>query len=665
MAPDTARPARYHAVLIGIDDYPQSPLKSCVRDVEIVARAIENTIDPSRLQCYIYAAGRQLDEKTAKSDNLRVVQRPTLHNIIECLKNIPHDAEPGDFVYIHFSGHGTRMNPKFDYSNQQTGDLALVLLASGESSETDLKGPRLAGLIKKMIEKELVITVVLDCCFSGSVYRESVNVDEGGDIRYLPSRHQPTQSAKQDDDVDLSSNNAPSKGSLRSASMNDNWLLRPDKYTILAACGPLEKAKGAAITEIGDKQVRNGALSYLLVQALEKFGLSMRHKDIFRYLAAQFWELGRRQNPVLYGNDDQAFFGPPQPEWASRLIGLAIHEGSLRLLAGRAHGVRDGDSVGLYTLEAIKGQGMVETIVRVLDSRPLTSVLDTSSTTAELRAFLAARLMTSSTLSQLHISWAGSAGPEVELKAALLSRSLSMHKNDREAKPNFAIAQDLEGKYSITHGENENLLPNLQYRLTRADDVCDVLEHLARFQMVEQLRRETESALNFRVWLKVGDELIPPFKPIEVRDDDSIELQIKNTGDIKLYVYVLYLGATWEVQCLHKATHAVIYPRESSQSNINTKKKSTVSKKIRMNVPMALRKQRRIKDTIKVFITNQSTNFKCLELSRLDELMGKFSHKHNQTDDGVLRDLSRSPPIDDDEDWVGLNFPIYTTCGDP
>src|SRR6185312_10263341 len=65
---------------------------------------------------------------------------------------------------LHPLGHGVRLDPCYELSNKSTGDLALALLDWDSSRARLLPGPRLAGLLKS--DKALVITLVLDCCFS-------------------------------------------------------------------------------------------------------------------------------------------------------------------------------------------------------------------------------------------------------------------------------------------------------------------------------------------------------------------------------------------------------------------------------------------------------------------------------------------------------------------
>jgi hypothetical protein len=70
---------------------------------------------------------------------------PTQHNVVDALKWIISTAKEGDFVYIHYAGHGTAFrpprakSPSREYSNHQTtGDLALNLLNEDKSSTVDL-----------------------------------------------------------------------------------------------------------------------------------------------------------------------------------------------------------------------------------------------------------------------------------------------------------------------------------------------------------------------------------------------------------------------------------------------------------------------------------------------------------------------------------------------
>ena len=106
---------------------------------------------------------------------------PTKQNVTSAFNKITELATPGDSIYIHYSGHGTREEPSAKSYNP-TGDLALVLPPRDkEKPEMYLFGRSLAYYLNAMVKKELMVTLVLDCCFSAGVYRS-------GDpsIQFLP-----------------------------------------------------------------------------------------------------------------------------------------------------------------------------------------------------------------------------------------------------------------------------------------------------------------------------------------------------------------------------------------------------------------------------------------------------------------------------------------------
>lgn len=261
----------HYAILIGINAYPDRPLESCVRDVQMVKGCLDSKLSSVHIQTL-----------TASNDDLPLEHSkswPTCCNVTLAFEKVTSRAQPGDFVYIHYSGHATRSGPCYKLSNQSTGDLALALLNGDSSRVLSLPGPQLAGLLKSMVTKELVITLVLDCCFSASVYR-----NKDPTVRYLPcgrldaSTYPPT--------LDYNTEDSNARSASRDASMRENWLLDLDRYTILAACGLHENAKGGS--EASEDGEYYGALSYFLLKALSEHGLGKRHKDIHRHLCARF-----------------------------------------------------------------------------------------------------------------------------------------------------------------------------------------------------------------------------------------------------------------------------------------------------------------------------------------------------------------------------------------
>jgi hypothetical protein len=322
----------HYAILIGIDAYPNKPLNSCVRDV----RKIQECLESKLLSVDIQTLVASRDDASLKHPDTW----PTCRNVVATFETVTFRAQPGNFIYIHYSGHGTRLDPCHELSNQSTGDLALVLLDEDGSKERNLPAPRLAGLLQPMVKKGLIITVVLDCCFSASVYRHHIH---DSDLRYFPRSHFGSLAHPLISEYNYTPGHTRSAN--RDASMRDNWILNPDRYTILAACGPHENAKGGSVT--GESGELYGALSYFLCKALSEYGLGKQLKDIYRYILNNFREVHRLQNPVVYGNGNQAFFDQMDHNHVVRSTSIFDRKGSLCLLAGQAHGIHVGDRFAL------------------------------------------------------------------------------------------------------------------------------------------------------------------------------------------------------------------------------------------------------------------------------------------------------------------------------
>ncbi|KAI0862799.1 hypothetical protein F4860DRAFT_522783 [Xylaria cubensis] len=137
--------------------------------------------------------------------------------------------------------------------------------------------------------------------------------------------------------------------------MLPRWLVDPNRYTILAACGPREIAR-----EIYDEHKRKvGALSFFLSDCMGRVnGLGARQWDVYGYLSVSMREFssrsGRQQTPMLYGNKYLSLFGVLNPAHRSATIQIMRSaSGTLQLQAGEAHGISVGDRFDVYLFKSI------------------------------------------------------------------------------------------------------------------------------------------------------------------------------------------------------------------------------------------------------------------------------------------------------------------------
>jgi len=86
------------AVLIGIN-YPgtKAELKGCINDVWRMHR------------CLVDRYGFSKDDITVMIDTDKSYKEPTGKNIRSALTSLIRSAEAGDVLFVHYSGHGTRL----------------------------------------------------------------------------------------------------------------------------------------------------------------------------------------------------------------------------------------------------------------------------------------------------------------------------------------------------------------------------------------------------------------------------------------------------------------------------------------------------------------------------------------------------------------------------
>lgn len=643
---------KHYALLIGINTYRQKPLKGCVRDVQSIKAYLEGGLNPVHIEMLTATAGNEQGSTTPIE---LPMYWPTYENVTSALRRVTALASPGDFVYIHFSGHGTRGTPNGAFSNRSTGDLALVLLdQTHKSGVRYLWGPELSGYVKAMVDKELVVTLVLDCCFSASVYRW-----DDRDNRFLP--FDPEIDALFPLDTDKSLDSPVDVSENREVSMLPNWLISPDWYAILVACGPNEEAREARFD--GE---RHGALSYCLLRTLtECGGLLSRHKEIYDHLCAKFQSYGLRpqQNPVLYGNKNLSFFGYSRlgGSFATTLV-VVKKDGGFELPAGEAHGVSAGDQFLLrpmdYTERSVTtGQNSV--MAKVAQVKGLTSILEPlETTTLRPRTGWVASALTKLALRRFKVRLDEESLPyHNEWVVGQTGGLLHIHVEGDNSPCAFHVVKD-SNRYEIRDDSNKRVdnLPHMLYEETDANQIFNILEHLARYRLVKELTNNTPAdafsqSFNVRITSRSG-EIFNPGCLIEVKHEEAakftLTLEIRNLRRENLYIYIYNLGPDWQVANIYHGTYEAI-PQLKSIDKFT----GTLTKRFKTKVPLEMRKKgyQECEDIIKIFVTSEPTSFDVLELPKLGELVKAKE---------PIRGGSKSS-TDISQSWAALSFTVRTS----
>jgi hypothetical protein len=290
-------------VVIGIDLYSDKNegenLYGCVRDVEDMRHVLETRLRMPLHHITILTAPHG-GKKTPTS-------MPTKPNVIEALEDVIRKSEKGDFVYIHYSGHGDRMpTPYPDLKDAGEKDEVLCTL------EEDIRDVELGNLLDNMANKGLAVLAVLGFCHSGVATRAG----KGNRVRCR-------WIILEVDDCGYGPDEALGFRGVRNAVVVRNRFYRDRGYNLIAACQPQELA---AERSAPDGSI-HGALTYYFLETLATLG---SEKDLVHYgklqevldakcmcLAQQLMLLGDRRRLVFRSVD---LLQPESPNFVASVL---------------------------------------------------------------------------------------------------------------------------------------------------------------------------------------------------------------------------------------------------------------------------------------------------------------------------------------------------------
>ena len=270
----------FYALLIGIDFYRTNSrfpsLKGAVRDIDLVAEYLDKTLK---------IPGKRLYKLTASNPEVSSVVEaeealPTYANIVGAFNAITREAPEESQVYIHYSGHGGRVQtsyPEQKGADQPDEGIVPMDYSSGGRYLLDVE---LALLLKRMSDKGLIVTVVLDSCHSGGATRgNDVAIRGNDDIDPDPPKLE-SLVAK---DKELIANWKALNDGVAPDSVVGRWLPQSRDYVVLAACRPNESAYEYTVS---GKQ-RHGALTYWMIDTLTSSLSGLTYKALHDRISAK------------------------------------------------------------------------------------------------------------------------------------------------------------------------------------------------------------------------------------------------------------------------------------------------------------------------------------------------------------------------------------------
>ncbi len=341
-----------HALVVGINVYKSDklknyPLSGCVNDVARMSHVLRQ----------MFADELQLLTLTEAQATRAAIFESFRSQLIEPAKIWAQSGHPSPepaFLF-HFSGHGS-LNRDVSQTKPSGFDETIVPYDSRQADVFDIRDWELGELIDELGQYTACITIVLDCCHSGSGTRSTGRMCEP-DLRIPPTRVVPKSSSAQ------------SSGfrSSRETKMAD--------YVLLAACHARQAAQEYHDDSSGQTVVY-GAMTYALTETLA--GLKS-HNITCRELYEQTRDKVRawypQQIPQCEGDRDRLVFSSERPGKDFPFKVTGVDNDIFVIDGGSIHGLCQDHEVDVYPPEArvLKNAGTPIARLKVQHANPVSS----------------------------------------------------------------------------------------------------------------------------------------------------------------------------------------------------------------------------------------------------------------------------------------------------
>ena len=370
----------FHALLIGADGYfpnrmsndgSYRALGGCVHDVARIAATLAARVPGAPAPVTLIAAagpdGRPIGDPA---------RWPTAANLRRELAAVAERAQPGDQVYIHYSGHGGRVITAWrDLKGGDGVDEALVPIDIGVPDDAGappytrperyVRDVELALYLDRLAAKvdargrRVTVTLVFDSCHSGGTTRgisdQAIRAASGGragagdphgtlDRRALPADH--PYRGEQAAAMAAAFTRLRGSTTRAAAPARTSWLPPASGYVLLAGCRDVEAALECAI----DGRPRCGVLTDALLEALDALGTDQSWKTVYDRVLARVQRLYASQTPQLLGDIDRHVLGVDLMPIAHTLTvtDVAVEARTVTINGGLALTVTAGTELAIY-----------------------------------------------------------------------------------------------------------------------------------------------------------------------------------------------------------------------------------------------------------------------------------------------------------------------------
>ncbi len=628
-----------YSLLIGVNYYfpntlsdgsSYSSLQGAVRDINLVESFLKEIRQVRAENIFkLTASSSPNSESSLESPE----DLPTYKNIVSKFQELTKIASAGDLVYIHYSGHGGRTPTLLpDLKGENGTDESIVPTDIGLPDGQYLRDIEIAKLLQDMVDKELIVTIVLDSCHSGGATRGDMAIRG---VNTVDTTVRPTDSFVSLEELAnnwaaLSQNNT--RGLKR-------WLPESNNYVLLAACRPSEFAFEYAV----NGKERHGALTYWMIDTLRNNTSEFTYQSLYNRVKGIINSKFPLQLPMLLGEGDRLVFGSEtvSKPYTVNLTKVNEQQTEVTLDAGAAQGLSTGTRFAIYPFNTQdftdKEQVLaVVEITKIKGSSSVAQVLLPEDGGIEVKAKLesgypALLLAAPINLIRRVRFYSKEAGDkEHQLPSELVNKQSAALEAVRQAlagngwvveveegegeEGDYQVAVGREGEYEICIGMPlTNLRPSLMIDDPDAPEkVVKRLVHLAKYQATAELDNPNSPLAKY-LEVELLDQNKQPFPDPNniVLASGTVCLRITNNYSRSLNIAILDLEPTWGIfQVDIEEIDAPFYELASGETKDLDE--------LEFEAPEGEGYEQG-KEILKVFAVKGLANFKWLTLPPLDE----------------------------------------------
>ena len=338
------------ALIIGVNDYDAdsiSNLGGCVNDAREVQKVLMEKFGVSERNVVLISS----PAPEGKPEDLATRTR-----ILQGFEDLIEQSEPGDMVVVYFAGHGSRVRDRdLDESSGRDSTIvpsdALRWSKKDEFVSADVLDitddevhVKLLRLAKKGVDN---ITLIFDSCHSGTMSR--------GPGDQMTARQAPEDDRPADMLAPVPYTEEE-KALLQESRKNaSGWTAADGKYTMISGCRDSEFSYEIPGRGDDGEEIKRGALTFFLVQALWEAQPGDTYRDIYERVLPRVTGNNAAQHPQIDGALDREIFGTTEIEPLQFVRVFDVQGSRVVLDGGAAQGLAVGSRWGIYPPGTKKG----------------------------------------------------------------------------------------------------------------------------------------------------------------------------------------------------------------------------------------------------------------------------------------------------------------------